>query len=93
MSKPLTPLKRATIDSSNVLKHLQSAVVEVSTPSWITKPPRMIGTKRAGTLKANHFSVVYSIHLPLTLISLWDRRSPVAAANANDMTSVLDTAM
>lgn len=93
MSKPLAPLKRAVIDSSNTLKHVQSAVKEVITPSWITKPPCMVGTKRVGTLKADHWHVLYSIHLPLALISLWDKSSPVAAANADDMASVLDTAM
>lgn len=93
MSKPLTPIRRAVIDSSSTLKQVQLAVREVITPSWITKPPRMLGTKRAGTLKADHWRVLYSIYLPLALICLWDKGSPVAAGNASDMASVLNTAM
>lgn len=93
MTKPLKPLPRANVDSSNVLKHIQRAVKEVVVPSWITKPPPMLGTKRAGTLKADHWRVLFSIHLPFALISLWDKDSPIAAANADDMASVLDTTM
>ncbi|KAJ3792180.1 hypothetical protein GGU11DRAFT_693844 [Lentinula aff. detonsa] len=75
MSKPLTPLRRADIDSVDTLNHIQLSAREVITPSWITKPPFMLGTKRAGTLKAAHW------------------HSPIATANADDMASVLDTAM
>ncbi|KAE9389260.1 hypothetical protein BT96DRAFT_946989 [Gymnopus androsaceus JB14] len=59
MSKPLTPLRRAAVDS-NVLKHVQLAVKGVVTPFWFTKPPRMIGTKRESMLKADHWRALYS---------------------------------
>ncbi|KAF9072149.1 hypothetical protein BDP27DRAFT_1191478, partial [Rhodocollybia butyracea] len=53
------------------LKRVQLAVKEVIIPSWIARPPPMVGTARAGTLKADHWRALFSIHLPLALISLW----------------------
>lgn len=93
MTKPLKPLVAAKVDSSNVLKRVQKAVREIVTPSWITRPPPDVGLSRAGTLKADHWRVLFAIHLPLALISLWGTGSPIISSDAGTMKSVLKTSM
>ncbi|KAJ3912190.1 hypothetical protein F5877DRAFT_54406 [Lentinula edodes] len=93
MNKPLKRLVPVKIDSTFVLQRLQQAVREIITPSWVTRPPEEVGLKRAGTLKADHWRTLFSIHLPLALISIWDKDSPSAADNANEMAPVLQTSM
>ncbi|KAJ4484240.1 hypothetical protein C8J55DRAFT_376999, partial [Lentinula edodes] len=93
MNKPLERLVPVKIDSTYVLQRLQQAVREVITPSWVTRPPEEVGLKRAGTLKADHWRTLFSIHLPLALISIWDEDSPSAADNASKMAPVLQTSM
>ncbi|KAJ3754957.1 hypothetical protein EV360DRAFT_9263, partial [Lentinula raphanica] len=66
---------------------IQQAISEVITPSYIEKPPEFIGLPKAGTPKADNWRTLFSIFLPLALLSLWQEDSPVAAADANDMGS------
>lgn len=40
-------------------------------PSWISPPPRNWGTAKRGTLSANNWRVICTIHLPVTLIWIW----------------------
>ncbi|KAJ3900216.1 hypothetical protein F5879DRAFT_809587 [Lentinula edodes] len=93
MTKPLKPLVAAKVDSSNVLNRVQKAVREIVTPSWITRPPPDVGLSRAGTLKADHWRVLFAIHLSLALISLWGTGSPIISSDAGTMKSVLKTSM
>ncbi|KAJ3871590.1 hypothetical protein F5051DRAFT_340711, partial [Lentinula edodes] len=93
LTKPMQPLQRVDIESHYVLQRIQQSIQDIIVPSWITRPPSEVGLQRAGTLKADHWRVLFAIHLPLTLISLWSRDSPVAAHNAGDMTAVLETSM
>lgn len=41
-------------------------------PSWIGYAPRNWGTQERGKLNADHYRVICSIHLPITLIRLWE---------------------
>ncbi|KAJ3885411.1 hypothetical protein GG344DRAFT_82742 [Lentinula edodes] len=93
LNKPLERLAPAKIDSTHVLQKIQQAVREIITPSWVNRPPEEIGLKRAGTLKADNWRTLFSIHLPLALISIWDEDSPLRADNASEMASVLQTSM
>jgi hypothetical protein len=40
-------------------------------PSWVTRVPLDWGTPRRGKLNANHWKVIFCIHIPITLIRLF----------------------
>jgi hypothetical protein len=40
-------------------------------PSWVTDVPHNWGTATCGKLSANNWRVIYTVHLPITLIRLW----------------------
>ncbi|KAJ3709685.1 hypothetical protein C8R42DRAFT_729944 [Lentinula raphanica] len=93
LAMPRTPLEPLKIDSPGLLRRLQQAVREVTTPSWLSKPPPDVGTPAAGTLKADHWRRLIEIHLPLAMLSLWNEQSPSAAGNAHLMVPALETTM
>ncbi|KAJ3781040.1 hypothetical protein GGU10DRAFT_278292 [Lentinula aff. detonsa] len=93
MTKPLEQLKSTSIDSPALLRRVQQAVSEVVTPAWVTNPPPNVGLYEAGVLKADNWRTLFAIHVPLATLSLWKEASPLAAANACDMASVMDTVM
>ncbi|KAJ3753729.1 hypothetical protein EV360DRAFT_52975, partial [Lentinula raphanica] len=93
MSRPLVPLHSTDMNSEAALQRVRQAIKEISVPSWIAKPPSDFGDKTAGTLKADHWRVLFTIYIPLALISLWDASSPLAGNEARDRTSVLETSM
>ncbi|KAJ3871047.1 hypothetical protein F5051DRAFT_341426, partial [Lentinula edodes] len=82
MSKPLEQMQSIKIDSSGLLQRVQQVIHEVITPAWVKSPPADVGLSKAGTLKAEHWRTLFSIHT-----------SPLASASASSMTSVVDTTM
>lgn len=44
-------------------------------PSWIGSPPRDWGTASRGKLSADQWRVICTIHLPITLIRLWENET------------------
>ncbi|KAJ3766094.1 hypothetical protein FB446DRAFT_654305 [Lentinula raphanica] len=92
-TKPLEPRDFIHIDSVELLERVQEVVRQVITPAWSSRPPPDIGLPKAGTLKADHWRTLFTIHLPLALLSLWKEESPLAAADAAQMSSVLETGM
>ena len=98
MQKPLqalecTPIDSTPIDSETVLSRIHEVIKSIITPAWISNPPLDTGLARAGSLKADHWCTLFSIHTPLALLSLWTESSPIAAPNAPQMASVLSTSM
>ncbi|KAJ3897616.1 hypothetical protein F5879DRAFT_813730, partial [Lentinula edodes] len=57
--------------SSSLLRRIQQVVCEIDTPTWVSNPPRNVGLYEAGTLKADHWRTLFSIHVPLAILSLW----------------------
>ncbi|KAJ3803931.1 hypothetical protein F5876DRAFT_53988, partial [Lentinula aff. lateritia] len=93
MTQPLNALSWTPVDSPAVLKRINQAVREVTVPSWISKPPEYIGLPKAGTPKADNWRRLFAVFLPLALLSMWQVHSPVAASDAKEMSSVLDTSL
>ncbi|THH26572.1 hypothetical protein EUX98_g7614, partial [Antrodiella citrinella] len=85
---PWTP-----IDSAGVLGRLHVAIRDAVVPSWVTKLSQDFGLPSAGTPKADNWRTLYMLYMPLALLSLWDEGSPIAADNAQQMSSVLETSM
>lgn len=83
----------APVDSFILLQRVRKIITELIRPSWVIKPPPDVGSSRAGTLKAGLWRTLFEIYVPLGAISLWNPESPLAAADAEEMTPVLDTTM
>lgn len=62
-------------------------------PSWITKPPFDTGLGTGGNLKADNWRLIFSLYLPLTLLSLFMEESPIRASKYAEMRPILDTSM
>ncbi|KAJ3766541.1 hypothetical protein FB446DRAFT_653639 [Lentinula raphanica] len=77
----------------SVLRMVQKSVTETTVPSWIARPPSDVGHQKAGVLKADHWRVLFGIHLPLSLVTLWGEGSPFVTEDAAKMASVLETSM
>ncbi|KAJ3875659.1 hypothetical protein F5051DRAFT_293152, partial [Lentinula edodes] len=58
-------------NSPTVLERVQWAIREVVVPGWIAKPCESIGLPQGGTPKADNWRQLFSIFLPLALLSLW----------------------
>ncbi|KAJ3872033.1 hypothetical protein F5051DRAFT_433362 [Lentinula edodes] len=93
MSKPLEQMPSIELDSSGLLHRIQQVIREAVTPAWVTNPPPNVGLAQAGTLKAEHWRTLFSIHVPLAVLSLWKEHSPSASPDASSMTSLVDTTM
>ncbi|KAJ3980405.1 hypothetical protein F5890DRAFT_1419703 [Lentinula detonsa] len=76
-TKPTEPLLGPEIHSGDILKRIHSCIREVVVPSWLAKPPFETGLKRAGTLKADNWRTLFSLYVPLALLSLWKETSPI----------------
>ncbi|KAJ3754658.1 hypothetical protein EV360DRAFT_51194 [Lentinula raphanica] len=75
------------------LERIQQTIQQVIVPAWVDKPPPSIGHAQAGSIKADHWRTMFSLYLPLALISLWSLDSPIKSCDAATMKSALDTAM
>lgn len=84
---------RPNIESPVILARVRSAIRNVVKPSWIDTPPPTFGSKKAGNIKAAQWHILWTIYIPLALLSLWVVGMPDATNDANDMSQVLDNAM
>lgn len=62
------PMKLGTTE---VLQRIKDVVRDIVTPSWLNSVPSNFGDAAAGTLKADEWRTLCTIHIPLALISLW----------------------
>ncbi|KAJ3831623.1 hypothetical protein F5878DRAFT_549299, partial [Lentinula raphanica] len=77
----------------DVLAQVHRCIRDVVVPSWISKPPFDCCLKSGGTLKADNWRLLSSLYLPLALLSLWTKDSPLRADDFTEMEDVLNTAM
>lgn len=57
------------------------------------QPPARFGTKSAGNLKAAQWHILWTLYIPLALLSLWTAGLPTASGDTAEMAPVLDNAM
>lgn len=81
------------MDSPLVLDTVQECIKDTIIPSWVSRPPPNVGLPQAGTLKADNWRIISTIHLPLSLLSLWQEGSPLTTPDACSMRPVLETSM
>ncbi|MBW0488646.1 hypothetical protein O181_028361 [Austropuccinia psidii MF-1] len=59
--------------TQDLIEKIQNQINEIIVPKGISHIPSQIGTPSAGKLKANEWSVLFDIYLPLALLDiLWD---------------------
>lgn len=85
MTQPLVALPWTPVDSPAVLSRIERTIRQTIVPGWITKPPKIIGLPKAGTPKADHWRRLFSVFLPLAILSLWQEESPIASSDATEM--------
>ncbi|KAJ3966209.1 hypothetical protein EV361DRAFT_809422 [Lentinula raphanica] len=93
LDKPVAPLTWPAIRSGDVLAQVHRCIHDVVVPSWISKPPFDCCLKSGGTLKADNWRLLSCLYLPLALLSLWTKDSPLRADDFTEMEDVLNTAM
>jgi hypothetical protein len=55
---------------------VQQVIKEIDIPTWIGSLPNDFGEAKAGSLKAYQWRILWTIHIPLALVSLWHQDSP-----------------
>lgn len=64
-------------------------------PTWISPAPKNWGSKARGKISADEWRVIYTIHLPITLIHLWSagsKRQRMILANFMDLIAAVRVA-
>lgn len=90
---PLPSLKWVDFSSVEARQRIQKAIAEVITPSWIGSIPRDFGHASAGTMKAYQWRLLWTIHIPLALVSLWSPSSPTCQGDIAVDPRLLKTVM
>ncbi|KAF9252427.1 hypothetical protein L218DRAFT_1010502 [Marasmius fiardii PR-910] len=54
-----------------ILAHIQHVIKAVVTPAWLHSVPKNFGEPKAGSIKADEWRILSSLHLPLALVTLW----------------------
>jgi hypothetical protein len=99
MTKPINvnshqPIKLVT---SEVMRHLTQVIKDTVTPSSMCSVPWNFGDAAAGSLKADKWRTMFTIYIPITLITLWGKRlshnKPDSKREALDHTMALASAI
>jgi len=61
----------APVLGADVLGSVKRDMDRMTLPSWVDPAPRNWGTTERGKLSADQWRVLYTTHLPVTLIALW----------------------
>ena len=90
---PLPALKWAEYSREAARARVQQAIVDVVTPSWVGSIPRDFGEAAAGTMKAYQWRILWTIYIPLALVSIWHPKSPICSSTEDDGADVLQNVM
>lgn len=92
-TKPTSLLPWHPVDSVMVVDRIRKVIAEIATPSWLDNVPRLFGDPQEGTLKASQWRILFSVHIPIALLSLWVIGLPTTALNAVDNQELLSCVM
>ena len=85
------PLKLATPE---LMQRIRDVIKDTVRPSWVSPVPYNFGAAAAGTLKADEWRTMFTIYLPLALVSMWgEGTSHNTAQDAMKYRRVLDHTM
>lgn len=91
--KPRQLPPRPNIDSPVLLARIRMTIKDIVTPTWVTSIPLEFGSKKAGHLKADQWRTLWTIVIPMAMLSLWLVGLPSTSPDAEEMSAVLDNAM
>jgi|HubBroStandDraft_6_1064221.scaffolds.fasta_scaffold221306_2 hypothetical protein len=74
------PLKMVTPE---VLQRIRDVIKDTVTPSWLNSVPYNFGAAAAGTLKADEWRTMWTVYLPIALVSLWGEGTSHASADVS----------
>lgn len=87
----IQPLKIVTPD---VIQRIRDVIRDTASPSWLNSVPRNFGDAAAGTLKADEWRTMWTVYLPMALVSLWGEGiSHQSADTPQKLRDVLDHSM
>ena len=76
------------------MQRIRDVIRQTTTPSWLNSVPRNFGDAAAGTLKADVWRTMYTVYLPIALVSLWGEGTPHSSmAEATRLHHILDHTM
>ncbi|EGG12644.1 uncharacterized protein MELLADRAFT_86839 [Melampsora larici-populina 98AG31] len=70
------PLEEIVFDAT-VLRHINSILPKIHTPTWIKRPIPVLGKASFGKLKADEWRSLLTLQLPLILIPMWSRQDHI----------------
>jgi hypothetical protein len=53
------------------LAFIRACIADVVLPTWMARPPKNLGEKSHGKLKADNWFVLFTVHLLVALVELW----------------------
>ncbi|TFK52726.1 hypothetical protein OE88DRAFT_1791307 [Heliocybe sulcata] len=60
-----------SVFNATSLGKICACIEDVILPSWVDRPPKNLGDKAHGKLKADNWFVLFSVMLPMVLVELW----------------------
>ncbi|EPQ53349.1 hypothetical protein GLOTRDRAFT_46026 [Gloeophyllum trabeum ATCC 11539] len=60
------------------LSKIRACIGDVVLPTWVERPPRNLGDKSHGKLKADNWFILFSVILPMVLVEMWSSRRQTA---------------
>lgn len=66
-----TTLQASSIFDSTALAQIHACIDSTAIPTWVERPPRNLGEKAHGKLKADQWLTLISIFLPMVLPEIW----------------------
>jgi nitrate reductase gamma subunit len=85
------PLKIATPE---VMQRIKDVIRDTATPSWLGSVPYNFGDAAAGKLKADEWRTMFTLYLPIALVSLWGKgTSHPSTRVATRLKDILDHTM
>lgn len=96
-TKPMntTCIQQSKIATPEVIQRIRDVVKDTVSPSWLNSVPHNFGDAAAGTLKADEWRTMWTVYLPIALVSLWgvDTSHQSTADTSQKLRDVLDHSM
>jgi hypothetical protein len=90
MDMDITRPKTAT---SGTIEHIHHVIKETATPSWVNSVPSNYGEHSAGTIKADEWRTLSTVHLPIALVTLWGEENGSPPKEGSHFLNILDHTM
>jgi hypothetical protein len=86
--------QKLKITTPELLQRIRDVIKDTATPSWLNSVPHNFGSAAAGTLKADEWRTMWTVYLPIALVSLWGEGTSHGSADASHkLRDVLDHTM